>query len=160
MGLLSGLFGKKGGGGGGGMPPEERAAIEQYLSQADPLLRQLDSEYGQWLERIGISRCSDLTAINDPNGAHSGVFVWRTIEAERTFTQLHPPKRVMRMYDFYVSCLEGRHHAASTIHQALQVADVRSPKEALDSAGQGLGQAEKLQNQAESARTELEHQLG
>ena len=141
------------------MPPEERAQIEQYLSQADPLLRQLDSEYGQWLERIGVSRCSDLSAISDPNGAHSGVFVWRTIEAERTFSQLHPPKWVMRMHDFYVSCLEGRHQAASAIHQALQVADVRPPKAALDAAGQGLGQAEKVQTQAESARTELERQL-
>src|SRR3954451_3739613 len=108
MSFLKGLFG----GNSSGMKPEDRAALEQYLAAADPLLRQLDSEYEQWLQRAGISRGTDLAGINDPKGENSGVFVWRTIEAERTFTQIHPPRLALRLHDQYVSCVEGRPRAA------------------------------------------------
>ncbi len=155
MSLFKGLFGGKG----SGLKPEERAELEQYLAAADPLLRQLDSEYGQWLERAGITRGTDLSGINDPKGEHSGVFVWRTIETERTFTQLHPPRRAMRLHDHYVSCVEGRHTAASLVYDALQVADVRSPKAALAHASQGLAEAEQHRKRAEREREHLERLL-
>src|SRR5262249_55412817 len=78
---------------GKGLPPEERAMLEEYLTAAEPLLERLDSEYRQWLEKAGVTAGTDVTAINDPKGQHSGVFVWRTIETERNFTQLHAPPR-------------------------------------------------------------------
>jgi hypothetical protein len=153
MSFLKGLFGSK------GMPPEERSALEQHLAAADLLLRQLDAEYRQWLERAGASRGTDLTGMNDPRGEHSGVFVWRTIEAERNFSQLQPPARALHMHDAYVGCLEGRHEAASTAYSALQVADVRSPKAARQEASRGLTEAERLRKEAERQREELERVL-
>ena len=100
-----------------------------------------------------------MRAINDPKGEHSGIFVWRTIEAERTFTQLETPQRAIRLHDAYVGCLEGRHRAASAIYDALQVADVRPAKAVLEGASQELAQAESLRKQAERLREELERQL-
>ncbi len=152
---FKGLFGGKG----SRLSPEDRASLEGYLAAADPLLRQLDSEYEQWLERAGITRGTDLTGINDPKGEHSGVFVWRTIEAERTFTQIHPPRRALRLHDHYVSCVEGRHAAASLVYNALQVADVRSPKDALSHASQGLAAAQEERKRAEQEREQLERLL-
>lgn len=150
MSFLKGLFGKK------GLPPEERAAIEQYLSAADPLLRQLESEYHQWLDRVGITRGTDTTSINDPQGEHSGVFVWRTIETERTFAQLDPPPRAQRMHDLYVDCVEARHKAAGTIYEALQVADIRPPQVHLQEATRILTDAENFRKQGERLREEIE----
>ena len=153
MSFLKGLFGGK------GVPPEERAAIEQYLGAADPLIRQLESEYRQWLDRVGIVRGTDASAVNDDKGEHSGVFVWRTIEAERTFTQLETPARLRRMHDTYVDCVEARHRAAGTIYEALQVADVRSPRAALQAASRTLSEAETLQKQAGHLRQVIEKQM-
>jgi hypothetical protein len=155
MSFLKGLFGGKA----SGLKPEERAALEQYLATADPLLAQLDAEYELWLQRAGISRGTDLAGINDPKGEHSGVFVWRTIEAERTFTQIHPPPRAIRLHDNYVGCLEGRHRAASLAYEALQVADVRSPKSPLEHASQGLGEAQSFRKKAEHERGQIERLL-
>jgi hypothetical protein len=155
MSFLKGLFGGKS----SGLKPEERAALEQYIATADPLLHQLDSEYEQWLQRAGISRGTDLAGINDPKGEHSGVFVWRTIEAERTFTQIHPPPRAMRLHDSYIGCVEGRHRAASVVYEALQVADVRSPKSALEHASEGLGEAQNSRKRAESERGHIDRLL-
>ena len=155
MSFLKGLFGGKS----SGLKPDDRAALEQYLATADPLLRQLDSEYEQWLQRAGISRGTDLAGINDPKGEHSGVFVWRTLEAERTFTQLHPPQHAMRMHDNYISCVEGRHRAASLAYEALQVADVRSPKSALEHASQDLGEAQSQRKRAEHEREQIDRLL-
>src|SRR5690348_6684775 len=138
MAFLKGLFGSK------GLPPEERAAIEQYLAAADPLLRQLESEYRQWLERIGVTRGTDVTAVNDPQGEHSGVFVWRTIETERTFTQLEAPPRARAMHNCYVDCVEARHKAAAGMYDALQVADLRPARGPLQDATRVLGEAEGL----------------
>ncbi|HZR97818.1 MAG TPA: hypothetical protein VFE37_03870 [Chloroflexota bacterium] len=154
MAFLKGLFGSK------GLPPEERAAIEQYLAAADPLLRQLESEYRQWLERVGITRGTDVTGINDPKGEHSGVFVWRTIETERTFTQLEPPRRALTMHNSYVDCVEARHRAAAAIYDALQVADVRSPRAALQEATRILGEADGLRKKGDRQREEVERLLG
>jgi hypothetical protein len=153
MAFLKGIFGSK------GLPPEERAALEQYLAAADPLLRQLDAEYEQWRERVGVTRGTDMTAINDPRGEHSGVFVWRTIETERTFTQLEPPARAMRLYDNYVRCLAGRHEAASAIYDALQVADVRPPRDRLQEASRILADAEAARSRGDHEREELERLL-
>src|SRR4051812_20262443 len=153
MSFFKGLFGSR------GVPPEERAAIEQYLSAADPLLRQLESEYRQWLDRGGIVRGTDATGVNDPKGEHSGVFVWRTIETERNFTQLETPARVRRMHDTYVDCVEARHRAAQTMYESLQVADVRSPQAALQEASRILNEAESLQKQADQMRQVLEKQI-
>jgi hypothetical protein len=150
MSFLKGLFGNR------GLPPEERAAIEQYLSAADPLLRQLESEYRQWLDRVGITRGTDATGINDPKGEHSGVFVWRTIETERTFRQLNPPTRAQRMHDLYVDCVEARHKAASTIYEALQVADIRPPQGPLQEATRILTDAENMRKQGDRMREEIE----
>ena len=149
MGFLQGLFR------GRGMAPEHRVALEDYLSTADPLWRQLESEYRQWLDRMGIGRNLDLTSANDPHGEASGVFVWRTIETERTFSQLHPPAKAMHFHDSCVRCLETRHQAAAKMYEALQVADVRSPKSALEEASRALVLAAKLQRQAESQRESL-----
>jgi hypothetical protein len=146
MGLLDGLFG------GRRLPPAARAALESYLAAADPLWRQLESEYRQWLERMGVARTTDLLAANDPRGEHSGVFVWRTIETERTLTQLRPPPQAARLHDLWVRCVRARHEAASRLYDALQVADVRSPRAALLEAARVLTEAEKLQQQAEQAR--------
>jgi hypothetical protein len=151
---LKGLFGSK------GLPPEERAAIEQYLAAADPLLRQLESEYRQWLERVGVIRGTDVSGINDPKGEHSGVFVWRTIETERTFTQLDTPRRALPMHDSYVDCVEARHRAAAGIYDALQVADVRPPQGALQESTRVLGEAEALRKKGDRLREELERLLG
>ena len=150
MSFLKGLFGNR------GLPPEERAAIEQYLSAADPLLRQLESEYRQWLDRVGITRGTDATGINDPKGEHSGVFVWRTIETERTFAQLNPPTQAQRMHDVYVDCVEARHRAASTIYEALQVADIRPPQSQLQEATRILTDAENMRNQGDRMREDIE----
>jgi hypothetical protein len=155
MSFLKGLFGGKS----SGLKPEDRAALEQYLAAADPLLDQLDLEYEQWLQRAGISRGTDLAGINDPKGEHSGVFVWRTIEAERNFTQIHPPRLAIRLHDKYVSCFEGRHRAASQAYEALQVADVRSPKSALEHASQNLGEAQSQRKRAESEREQIDRLL-
>ncbi|HEY7063965.1 MAG TPA: hypothetical protein VII06_20975 [Chloroflexota bacterium] len=154
MAFLKGLFGSK------GLPPEERAAIEQYLAAADPLLRQLESEYRQWLERIGVVRGTDVTGINDPHGEHSGVFVWRTIETERTFTQLEPPGRARGMHNSYVDCVEARHKAAAGIYDALQVADVRPARGALQDASRVLGEADGLRKKGDQLREGLEKRLG
>jgi hypothetical protein len=154
MAFFKGLFGSK------GLPPEERAAIERYLAAADPLLRQLESEYRQWLERVGVVRGTDVSAVNDPKGEHSGVFVWRTIEAERTFTQLEPPRRALSMHNSYVDCVEARHKAAAAMYDALQVADVRSPQAALQEATRILGEAENLRKKGDRQREELERLLG
>jgi hypothetical protein len=154
MAFLKGLFGSK------GLPPEERAAIEQYLAAADPLLRQLESEYRQWLERVGVVRGTDVTGINDPQGEYSGVFVWRTIETERTFTQLEPPRRAVPMHNAYVDCVEARHKAASAIYDALQVADVRPPQGALQEASRSLGEAEGLRKKGDRLREGIERLLG
>ncbi|HLH20964.1 MAG TPA: hypothetical protein VK066_00460 [Chloroflexota bacterium] len=154
MAFLKGLFGSK------GLPPEERAAIEQYLAAADPLLRQLESEYRQWLERVGVTRGTDVGGINDPQGEHSGVFVWRTIETERTFAQLEPPRRASGMHNSYVDCVEARHNAAKTIYDALQVADVRPPQSALQDATRILAEAESLRKQGDRQRDKLERLLG
>ncbi len=153
MSFLKGLFGRK------SLPPEERVALEQYLATADPLLRQLEAEYRQWLERVGVRHGTDVTGINDPKGEQSGVFVWRTIEAERTFTQLVPPPRARRLHDTLVDCVEARHRAASTIYDALQVADVRSPQGPLQEASRILSEAEKLRQQGERLRDEIERLL-
>jgi hypothetical protein len=153
MSFLKGLFGSK------GLPPEERAAIEQYLSAADPLLRQLESEYRQWLDRVGVTRGTDATGINDPKGEHSGVFVWRTIETERTFTQLQTPRRTQVMHDTYVDCVEARHRAAATIYEALQVADIRPPQARLQEASQFLGEAEGLRKKGDKLREDIEKLL-
>jgi hypothetical protein len=155
MSFLKGMFSGKS----GGLKPEDRAALEQYLASADPLVQQLDSEYEQWLQRAGISRGTDLAGINDPKGEHSGVFVWRTLETERNFTQLQPPPQAMRLHDKYVSCFEGRHRAASLVYEALQVADVRSPKSALGQASQGLGEAQDHRKRAESERGQIDRML-
>ena len=154
MAFLKGLFGKK------GLPPEERAAIEQYVGAADPLLRQLESEYRQWLERVGVTRGTDVTGINDSKGEHSGVFVWRTIETERTFTQLEPPARARAMHDAYVDCVEARHKAAATIYDALQVADVRPPQAHLQEASRILAEADSLRKKGDKLRADLEGMLG
>jgi hypothetical protein len=154
MSFLKGLFGGK-----RGLPPEERGALEQYLSTADPLLRQLDAEYRQWLEGTGVTRGTDVSAINDPKGEHSGVFVWRTIETERTFTQLQAPPRAARLHDAYVRCVVGRHEAASSIYEALQVAEVRPPKVRLAEASRVLEEAESVRKQAEQERQALERLL-
>lgn len=154
MAFLKGLFGSK------SLPPEERAAIEQYLTAADPLLRQLESEYRQWLERVGVIRGTDVSGINDPQGEHSGVFVWRTIETERTFTQLDPPRRALAMHNSYVDCIEARHRAAAAIYDALQVADVRTPQGALQESTRTLGEAEGLRKKGGRLREELERLLG
>jgi hypothetical protein len=87
------------------------------------------------------------------------VFVWRTIEAERTFTQIHPPQRALRLHDNYVGCVEGRHQAASLAYDALQVADVRPPKPALEQASRGLAEAEQYRKRAEREREQLERLL-
>ena len=155
MSFLKGMFGGKS----SSMKLEERAALEQYLVAADPLLHQLDAEYEQWLQRAGISRGTDLAGINDPKGEHSGVFVWRTLEAERLFTQLQPPHHAMRLHDNYVSCFEGRHRAASLVYEALQVSDVRSPKSALEQASQGLGEAQDHRKKAENERGQIDRLL-
>jgi hypothetical protein len=154
MAFLKGLFGSK------GLPPEERAAIEQYLAAADPLLRQLESEYRQWLERVGVIRGTDVSGINDPKGEHSGVFVWRTIETERTFTQLEPPRRALPMHDAYVDCVEARHKAAAVIYDALQVADVRAPQGPLQEATRILGEADGFRKKGDRQREEIERLLG
>jgi len=154
MAFLKGLFGSK------GLPPEERAAIEQYLEAADPLLRQLESEFRQWLERVGVIRGVDVSGINDPKGEHSGVFVWRTIETERTFTQLEPPRRALPMHNSYVDCVEARHKAAAAIYDALQVADVRSPQGALQDATRILGEADAFRKRGDRQREEIERQIG
>lgn len=153
MSFLKGLFGSK------DLPPEERAAIDKYLAAADPLLRQLESEYRQWLDRVGIVRGTDATGVNDPKGEHSGVFVWRTIETERNFTQLETPARARRMHDTYVDCVEARHQAAQRMYEALQLADVRSPQAALQEASRILGEAETLQKQADQLRQDIEKQI-
>src|SRR5947199_138596 len=82
MSFLKGLFGKKqrdgeqsgdsaaSRGGGKGLPPEERAALEEYLTAAEPLLERLKDEYSQWLEKTGVPSGTDVTAINDPKGQH------------------------------------------------------------------------------------------
>jgi hypothetical protein len=154
MAFLKGLFGSK------GLPPEERAAIEQYLAAADPLLRQLESEYRQWLERVGVVRGTDVSGVNDPKGEHSGVFVWRTIETERTFTQLEPPRRAVPMHNSYVDCVEARHKAAQVMYEALQVADVRPPQGPLQEATRILGEAEGLRKRGDRQREEIERLLG
>jgi hypothetical protein len=146
--------------GGKGLPPEDRSALENYLAMADPLLQQLDTEYQQWLDRTGVVRAAEVAGINDPNGEHSGVFVWRTIETERTFTQLAPPARGARVHDAYVRCVLGRHQAASAIYEALQVAEVRSPKDRLAEASRVLAEAESVRQLAERERKELERLLG
>ena len=154
MAFLNGLFGSK------RLPSAERAAIERYLGAADPLLRQLESEYRQWLERVGATRGTDVSSINDPKGEHSGIFVWRTIEAERTFTQLEPPRRARAMHDAYTDCVEARHKAASTIYDALQVADLRPPHAPLREASRILAEAESLRKKGDKLRADLESQLG
>lgn len=146
MGFLDGLFGRR------TLSPEARAALERYLAAADPLWRQLESEYRQWLERMGVARPGELLAANDPRGEHSGVFVWRTIETERTLTQLRPPPEAARLHDIWVRCVRARHQAASVMYDALQVADVRSPRAALAEAARSLAEAEKLQHHAEQER--------
>ena len=155
MAFLKGLFGSKG----GGLAPEERGAVEGYLTAADPLVRQLDAEYHQWLERAGVDSPRDVTGINDPKGEHSGLFVWRSIEAERTFTQLQPTPRAAKLHDSYLRCVEQRHQAASAIYEALQVADVRSPRAILQEASRVLTEAESLRRQAEQQREALERQI-
>ena len=150
MAFLKGLFGSK------GLPPEQRAALEQYVGAADPLLRQLESEYRQWLERVGVTRGTDVTGINDSKGEHSGVFVWRTIETERTFTQLEPPPRARSMHDTYVDCVEARHRAAATIYDALQVADVRPPQAHLQEASRILAEADSLRKKGDKLREDVE----
>jgi hypothetical protein len=177
MSFLKGLFGGKKGAGddkvvsaekaattdkssrGKGLPPEERAMLEEYLAAAEPLLDQLDAEYKQWLEKASVTAGTDVTAINDPKGQHSGVFVWRTIEAERKFTQLHAPPRARKLHDAYCQSVEGRHQAASTIYDALQVADIRPPQAHLQAASQDLAQAEKLWKQGEQQRQDLDKLL-
>ena len=154
MAVLKGLFGQR------GLPPEERAAIEQYVGAADPLLRQLESEYRQWLERVGVSRGTDVSGISDEKGEHSGVFVWRTIETERTFAQLEPPARARAMHEAYVDCVEARHNAAKTIYEALQIADVRPPQAHLQEASRILAAAETLRRKGDKQRTDLEGLLG
>jgi hypothetical protein len=101
-----------------------------------------------------------VSAVNDPKGEHSGVFVWRTIEAERTFTQLEPPRRALSMHNSYVDCVEARHKAAAAMYDALQVADVRSPQAALQEATRILGEAENLRKKGDRQREELERLLG
>jgi hypothetical protein len=144
---------------GKGLPPEERATLEEYLAAAEPLLERLDSEYRQWLEKAGVTAGTDVTAINDPKGQHSGVFVWRTIETERNFTQLHAPPRARRLHDAYCQSVEGRHQAASMIYDALQVADIRPPQAHLQAASQDLAHAEKLWKQGEQQRQDLDKLL-
>ncbi len=153
MSFLKGLFG------GRGIAPEERAALEQYLASADPLLRQLDAEYQQWLERVGVTHGTDVTGISDTKGEHSGVFVWRTIEAERTFSQIPPPQRARRLHDAYIRCLDHRHQAASLIYDALQVADVRAPEPHLREASERLVEANKARREAEQQRDAIERLL-
>ncbi|MBX5489940.1 MAG: hypothetical protein IRZ14_02190, partial [Chloroflexi bacterium] len=112
MGLLDGLFGKR------RLAPEARAALEHYLTAADPLWQWLESEYRQWLERMGVGRGTDMTIAHDPRGEHSGVFVWRTIETERMLTQLQPPPPAARLHDMWVRCVRARHEAASAMYDA------------------------------------------
>jgi hypothetical protein len=144
---------------GKGLPPEERAVLEEYLAAAEPLLDQLEAEYRQWLEKVSVTVGTDVTAINDPKGQHSGVFVWRTIEAERKFTQLHAPPRAGRLHDAYCRAVEGRHQAASAIYDALQVADIRPPQAHLQLASQDLADAAKLWKQGDEHREDLDKLL-
>ena len=154
MAFLRGLFRHK------RLPPQERAAVEQYIITTDPLLRQLESEYQQWLERVSVTRGTDVSGISDTNGEHSGVFVWRTIETERTFTQTEPPARARAMHNAYVDCVEARHQAATTIYNALQVAEVHSPQAHLQEAGRILREAEGLRKKGDKLRQDLERALG
>jgi len=153
MGLLLGLIGKR------GVPADERIAVEQYLQVADPFWQQLDGEYRQWIERIGVTRGTDMTTADDPRGEHSGVFVWRTIETERTFSQLQPPTPAGELHVSCVRCLQARHEAASMMYDALQISDVRSPRQALEQASQGLAEADKLHRQALQQRESLNKML-
>jgi hypothetical protein len=60
------------------------------------------------------------------------------------------------MHDVYVDCVEARHRAASTIYEALQVADIRPPQGQLQEATRILTDAENLRKQGDRMREDIE----